>query len=37
MRDNAEGTSDRVRWVSGDASCAKQLAPLGLESFELVW
>jgi hypothetical protein len=37
MRDDAEVTSDRVGWVSGDASCAKQVAPLGLESVEVAW
>lgn len=26
MRDDAEVTSDRVGWVSGDASSAKQVA-----------
>jgi hypothetical protein len=37
MRDDAEAASGRVGWVSGAASCARQAAPLGLESFEGAW
>jgi hypothetical protein len=37
MRNDAEVTGDRVGWVSCDASYARQVAPLGLESFEVVW
>ena len=37
MRDDAEVTSNRVGWISGDAPYAKQVAPPGLEFFEVVW
>ena len=36
MRNDAEVTSDRIGRISGDASCAKPVAPLGLESFEVM-
>jgi hypothetical protein len=36
MRNDEEVTSDHVGWLSGDASCAKQIASLGLESFQVV-
>ena len=37
MRDDAEVTGDRVGWVSGDVSLARQMAPLGLQSSEVLW
>ena len=36
MRNHTEVTSDRIGWISGDASCAKPVAPLGLKSFEVM-
>jgi hypothetical protein len=33
----AEFARHCVGWVAGDASCAIQVAPLGLDSFEVVW
>lgn len=36
MRNDAEVTSDRTGWISDDAPCAKSIAPLGLESLEVV-
>lgn len=37
MRDDAEVTSVCAGRVSDDASFDKQVASLGLESFEVVW
>lgn len=36
MSNDAEVTSDRAGWISDDAPCTKPIAPLGLESLEVV-